>query len=186
MAKSSKGSQYERDTCKQLSLWWTQDFEEPRDDIFWRTSQSGGRATTRAKRNVSTAYSQGDITFIDPIGSPFIDTCLLELKRGYTKDIEVLNFVDKVKGEPILVKWWTKGEKEREESGRKWTMIIFRRDRHKSCVMISSSMVKEIEMFYDTYPYNYIKVKRIPTTFKIFLLTDFLEHVHPEFFTREN
>jgi hypothetical protein len=182
MAKSSKGSQYERSICKKLSLWWTQDLKEPRDDIFWRTSQSGGRATTRAKQNISTAYSQGDITFIDPIGSPFIDTCLLELKRGYTKDIEVLNFIDKVKGEPILLKWWIKGEGEKEESNRKWTMIIFRRDRHKSCIMLNTEMIKEIELLFNRCSDDCIKIKRTPFNFTIIRLNSFLEWVHPKFF----
>jgi hypothetical protein len=104
MAKSSKGSSFEREVCKLLSLWWTQDLNPPRDDVFWRTSQSGGRATERMKKNVATAYSSGDVTFIDPIGQPFIDALMIELKRGYTSEIAILDFLDKSKGQPILAK----------------------------------------------------------------------------------
>ena len=182
MAKSSKGSAYERTICKALSLWWTQDLEEPRDDIYWRTSQSGGRATTRRKQNIDTAYSQGDITFIDPIGAPFIDMCLLELKRGYSKDLDTLNFIDKLKGEPLLIKWWKKAEQERKECKRKWSVIIFRRDRHKSCIMLNTSMLKKIESLFGKCPNDFIIIKHKKFNFLILKLDSFLSWVHPKFF----
>lgn len=83
MAKSSKGSSFEREVCKELSLWWTREDEEPRDDIFWRSSGSGARATSRFKRGKTTAGQNGDVCATDPIGDPFIKVLTLELKRGY-------------------------------------------------------------------------------------------------------
>ena len=77
----AKGSQFERDICRELSIWWTQG---ERDDIFWRTSGSGARATTRAKKGDATANSAGDIGYLDEIGKPFLDYFMVELKRGYT------------------------------------------------------------------------------------------------------
>ena len=41
MPKAYKGSEFEREMCKCLSLWWT---DSKRDDVFWRSAQSGGRA----------------------------------------------------------------------------------------------------------------------------------------------
>lgn len=79
MSKSSKGSQFERTVCKQLSLWWT---SGARDDVFWRVSQSGGRATQRAKSGRKTFGSYGDIAFVDPIGEPLLRLFTIELKRG--------------------------------------------------------------------------------------------------------
>lgn len=79
--KANKGGQYERAVCKQLSLWWT---HGERDDVFWRSSQSGGRATTRAKRGLRTHGSYGDIAAVDPIGEPLIKFATIELKRGHT------------------------------------------------------------------------------------------------------
>lgn len=76
-----KGSEFEREISKRLSLWWS---DGKRDDIFWRTSGSGARATTRRKKSQKTAYEYGDITFTDPDGKPFIDYFLVELKRGYS------------------------------------------------------------------------------------------------------
>lgn len=52
--------------------------------IFWRTSQSGGRATFRKKKGKSTTASHcGDITAVDPIGKPLTDLITFELKKGY-------------------------------------------------------------------------------------------------------
>ena len=184
MAKAQKGSQYERDICKQLSFWLTQDLEKPRDDILWRCSQSGGRATTRAKQGKKTAYSYGDITFIDPIGKPFIDACLLELKRGYTKDIGVLDFIDSKKKEPLLSKWWEKGEGERELAGRKYTVIIFRRDGHQSCIFFTSSIFDEMQDWFGVYWKNTIRLTLPASEFIVLKLEDFLNWCHPNYFIK--
>jgi len=76
----AKGSNFEREVSKELSLWTTNGV---RDDIYWRSSQSGGRATIRARQGKKTANSAGDICFIDPIGKPLLDIFVLELKNGY-------------------------------------------------------------------------------------------------------
>lgn len=77
----NKGSKFERKIAQKLSLWWT---DNERDDIFYLTSGSGARATQRKKKGVDTANSSGDIGIIDPIGKPFIDMFLIEVKSGYT------------------------------------------------------------------------------------------------------
>lgn len=78
-----KGSSFEREICKTLSEWWSQDTEgTARDDVFWRASQSGGRATQRAKSGKQTAGSYGDIAAVDPVGFPLLAVFTLELKRG--------------------------------------------------------------------------------------------------------
>lgn len=81
MAKG-KGSSFERDICKQLDSWWT---GNDLDAVFWRSTQSGGRATTRAAKGQNTHGSHGDIAAIHPSGEPLIDAFTIELKRGYTK-----------------------------------------------------------------------------------------------------
>jgi hypothetical protein len=99
MSKSGKGSGFERDISKQLSLWWS---GGERDDLMWRTSQSGGRATQRAKQAVRTKYGYGDLTFTDPIAKPLFDLLVISAKRGYTHTSRPLskemlnNFCNKV------------------------------------------------------------------------------------------
>jgi len=77
----SKGGTFERDICKELSMWWT---DNSRDDIFWRTSGSGARATARRKSGVTTQNSSGDVGYLAVNGMPLIDLMCIEIKRGYT------------------------------------------------------------------------------------------------------
>jgi hypothetical protein len=81
MTVSSKGGEFERDTSRVLSLWWT---GGEREDIFWRTSASGARAKSGALAAKQTKYEHGDITFTDPTGTPLLDLLVIEAKRGYT------------------------------------------------------------------------------------------------------
>lgn len=175
---SNKGSAFERKVCKELSLWWT---EDKRDDVFWRTSQSGGRATTRRKKSQKTAYSYGDVTFIDPIGKPFIDNCLLELKCGYTNEIEVLDFIDKTKGKPQLLKWWEKAEKENKIAKREYILIIFKRNFHKPCVFISQQLLSKMISYFGGFD-NVIKINMNDRRFTIILFDEFLNKCNSNFF----
>lgn len=77
-----KGQDFERLVCTMLSEWWT---DGRRDDVFWRTSGSGARATTRSKAGKSTHASYGDILAVDPIGAPLLKVFTIECKKGYPK-----------------------------------------------------------------------------------------------------
>lgn len=77
---SNKGGQYERDVCRALSLWYTRG---KRDDLLWRSSQSGGRATQRAKSGKTTAGHYGDICATISAGEKLTRCVTWEAKRGY-------------------------------------------------------------------------------------------------------
>src|SRR3990167_8795780 len=136
-----KGQEFERQICKQFSLWIS---EGKRDDVFWRTSGSGARSTSRMKKQISTENSAGDIGYIDPIGKPFIDICLIEIKRGYSSEIELLGSIDGKK-EPLLLKWFEKAEGERKHSGRKVVLLITKRDRKSPCIWFNEIGIKFFE-----------------------------------------
>jgi hypothetical protein len=137
MAGKQKGGSYEREICKRLSLWWTQDLEEPRDDIFWRTSQSGGRATTRSKKGKKTCNSAGDICAIDNIGQPFLDVFVLEVKRGYSKNT-LMDLLDKSSSSAtqIYEKWILQAEESKKQSGSLSWLIIAKRDKRVPIVIL--------------------------------------------------
>jgi len=78
----AKGSQFERKICKELSLWWT---SGKRDDVFWRTQNSGGRAAIRTRKGKSTSGQYGDIASTDKISAKFTRLFTIELKVGYAK-----------------------------------------------------------------------------------------------------
>jgi len=136
-----KGSQFEREIAKSLSLWIT---NNKRDDVFWLSSQSGGRSTQRKKSGQTTANSSGDICYLDAIGKPFTDYFLIECKNGYTKEVDVLNTVDS-SGELILLKWFSKAQKECNEAKKKQVMLIFKRNRKKPCIMMESNFLGFLE-----------------------------------------
>jgi len=77
----AKGSGFEREVAKALSMWWS---SYERDDIFWRSSNSGGRATARRKRGKTTQGQAGDIAATDPVGAPLMRWLSIECKDGYS------------------------------------------------------------------------------------------------------
>lgn len=135
MARSSKGSKFERDFCTELSQWWT---HGKRTDIFWRVQGSGGRAKRRGRGGLDTFGSHGDIAAVDPIGSPLIDLLTIELKRGYSKDSiqDVLDKSIKKPAQQEWEKWFAQVDESMVQSGSYSWMIITRRDQRRSiCFM---------------------------------------------------
>jgi len=89
--KSAKGGQFEREVSRQLSLWWT---KGNADDVFWRSTTSGARATTRKKQGKGTHGQCGDLCATNKIGLPLLDLLTLELKNGYSKR-SIMDSIDK-------------------------------------------------------------------------------------------
>ena len=139
-----KGSSFERTMCKEFSLWWT---NKERDDVFWRTSQSGGRATQRAKSGKRTSDSYGDMMAVDEDGKPLTKFILTEFKKGYSKDLGLLIIIDGKQQIPILKGWWDKNEKIRKESGRQYGVLIFQRDYKKPCIVMDSDLFGLLESY---------------------------------------
>ena len=129
---SSKGTPFERLICKQFSLWWT---DGERDDVFWRTSNSGGRATVRK----SLKNQHGDMTATDPIGLPLIENILIEIKRGYTCDTlqDVFDCSFRMK-EQRYEKWFKKAEVDCNAAGikRESWMLVIQRDRREALIVM--------------------------------------------------
>lgn len=73
------GGTFERDICKMFGQWWAR-----RDDVFWRTATSGGRATVRSKQGKKTSGQHGDMCATDPIGNPLVRLIAVEAKKGYS------------------------------------------------------------------------------------------------------
>lgn len=138
---SNKGSAFERDICKALSRWWT---EDARDDVFWRTAGSGGRATNRAKTGRQTAGAYGDITYVDAIGEPLMRLCCFELKRGYGS-WGALDLIDKISvgrsKPPVIAQFWAQAKKSAEDAGADYPVVIFRRDGRSSGIIVPKAFL---------------------------------------------
>jgi hypothetical protein len=119
----NKGSAFEREICKTLSLWWT---DGVRDDIFWRTASSGGRATQRSKRGKGTHGAAGDICALDPIGQPLMDLITLELKCGYPT-ARLDDLVERPAGKNLWRQWIEQAERSAVQARTPYWGIIRKR-----------------------------------------------------------
>jgi len=128
-----KGSSFERRICKMLGLWWS---EGKRDDIFWRTSNSGGRATVRKKKAQDTFGQEGDVQATDPIGQPLIDLCTIEVKCGYGRS-SIIDIVDRPMSSAVQIweRWLEQASRESRDTGR-W-MLITKADRREVMIFLS-------------------------------------------------
>jgi hypothetical protein len=94
-----KGATFERLCCKRLSLFVTRGV---RDDVFWRSSMSGGRATLQLKQDIVNLAQSGDMTAIAREGYDLCERCLFEYKAY--KDLNILEAL--LKGTGLLAKFW--------------------------------------------------------------------------------
>ena len=76
-AGKQKGGAFERLVCKQLSLWMSRGL---RDDLFWRSAMSGGRATLQHRKGKRNQTQLGDISAIHPQGARLTDLFVIECK----------------------------------------------------------------------------------------------------------
>ena len=138
----NKGSKFEREVCKLLSLWWTYGKD---DAVFWRTSISGGRAKIRSKKNLKTFGQHGDIQATNPIGQKLIDVCSIEVKRGYTHHTfaEMLDKADHNK-EQMYEKFVYQAEEDSANANAYSWLLIVKRDGKKALVFMPYPFKKEL------------------------------------------
>jgi len=94
----AKGSAFEREVCKLLSLWVSDGKDE---DLFWRSAMSGGRSTVAHKKGRVVRQS-GDITAVAPAGHALTDHWHIECKAY--RDIRLGQFI--VKNTGPMAEWW--------------------------------------------------------------------------------
>jgi len=142
MGRSKKGGQFEREFAKRLGLWWT---DGDRDDVFWRSSNSGGRATIRARSGKGTFGQAGDIAATDPIGLPLLKVMTLELKRGYPQS-SVGNTLDQpTKGASTQFELFCDQARSSAELNQSlsWTLIQ-KRDRKQTLLWMPRVLADEL------------------------------------------
>jgi hypothetical protein len=152
----SKGSSYEREICKRLSLWWT---DGKREDVFWRSAASGGRAKVRGRQGKQTHGQHGDICATDPIGQPLIDLFTIEIKRGYSKHT-FYDLIDKPKNAALqqVEKWLLQTLESWKHSGSRTWMLIHKRDQREPMVMLDAVFCRWIKVDWKYQPCLYAEV----------------------------
>lgn len=179
--RAKKGSAFERHVCKQLSRWWS---NGKRDDIFWRSSQSGGRATQRAKKGQRTFGSYGDVAAVDPCGQPLLNVFTIELKRGnsHGTPADLLDFKQD-NSRHTWVKCLKQAIKSHLQAGSKSWLLIMRRDKREAVVYLETAMLKRL-MEKPAWGMNTIRFALVIDgeweAFTAMKLDDFLDQVWPE------
>lgn len=134
--KSAKGSSFERQVAREISLWWS---DGQADDWFWRTAGSGGRATNRAKAGKSTANSAGDIGAECPEAQKLLNIASLELKRGY-QNTDVQELLDH-KGKSQFRDFYKQAAASASLAGTPYWWLIVRRDRRHALILTNQPIV---------------------------------------------
>lgn len=124
----AKGSEYERQVCKQLSLWVS---HGKREDLFWRSAMSGGRATVGKRSGKDLSRHAGDISATHVDGHALTDHWYVECKRYAELRMELAL----LEGAGPLAGFW-KEACEQATVHEKLPMLIVRQDRAIPLVII--------------------------------------------------
>jgi len=118
-----KGGSFERWVCRELSGWISC---EERDDIFWRSAMSGGRATIGLSKGVIRKSQTGDISAVDELGQKFISSFVVECKFYKSMNFQSLLF-----GKPVndsIIGFWRQVVRD-SESVAKEPLLVAKQNR---------------------------------------------------------
>lgn len=127
----AKGAAYEREVCKKLSLWVS---HGKREDLFWRSAMSGGRATVGRKQGKSHDQHAGDISATHPEGHALTDKWYVECKAYSDLDIESAL----MKGEGKLSKFWREAVTQ-ATAYHKMPMVIAKQNQWPPIVLVPTA-----------------------------------------------
>lgn len=130
-----KGSAYERQICKQLSLWVT---AGKRVDCFWRSAMSGGRATIAKRKGIDIRQS-GDITAVSPEGHALTNRYFIECKHYRSLDLESFFIAGKGK----LASFWKIALREARKHNKD-PLLLVRQNRTPDLVITKPGALKRI------------------------------------------
>lgn len=139
-----KGSNFEREICKKLSLWVS---EGKRDDLYWRSAMSGGRATVRSKVGKTTINQLGDITAVDPLGFPLTDKFVLECKS-----YKSLSWESFVYGKGFIWETWEIVKKISYANSRR-PFLILKQNKKDVVVAFDYNTIGRLKDYLATYPF---------------------------------
>ncbi len=125
----AKGSSFERDVCKKLSLYIT---NGERADCLWRSSMSGGRATIQIKKGQENKAQVGDISSIDILSHKFISSFYVECKHYRTLDL----VPGLVHSRGALHSFWVKLVKDAKEA-KKCPALIAKQNHLPTLLLVS-------------------------------------------------
>jgi hypothetical protein len=159
----AKGSAWERQLCRDFTEWWTGASVKETDVLFWRTSQSGGRATTRSKKGEKTRAHCGDICALDHEGAPLTDLITIEAKRGISK-ATIHDLLDKKADakQQTYEDWCYQALNAAARAHTRYWMIVHRRDKRDALVLVHYDLftfLTRLACFFNSFiPYAIVSV----------------------------
>lgn len=182
-----KGSAFEREICKNLSLWFS---HGEREDLFHRTAGSGARSTRRAKRGKRTANSAGDIGYLDAAGKPLMEAITFELKCGYN-NTDTTSLIDTASGRkpPQLLEFIKQAIESGNNAQSKYWAVIHKRNGKQTLIHFPLSLWQRIQRYFcnrdAVKQYGYLQITYVLADVREIVsmpFTAFLEVVPPEIF----
>jgi len=134
MNSKSKGNSFERYISKQLSLWWS---NGEKDDLFWRSQNSGGRWTSRNKQGIKTSGQSSDIQSTSSESELFTDLFSIECKSY--KYIDLWNIIEE---NGNIMKWLSDLYYICREEKKNPLLII--KSNYKPTIMITNHLMKNL------------------------------------------
>ena len=128
----SKGSGFEREICKKLSLWIS---DGERDDCFWRSAMSGGRASVQFKKGKDNKSQVGDISPITALGEKLLDKFVVECKAY--RNIRIDSLIYGTPKHDSLLEFWLQLVKVCDEAN-KHPMLIFKENGKNTILGVDS------------------------------------------------
>lgn len=154
MNPKSKGNSFEREICKKLSLWLSND---KMDDVFWRTSNSGGRYTSRKKVGKTTENQIGDIGLnsdFEP-GKKLLEKFVLECK--FYKSLDFWGLILENKSSDVF-NFWCKLLVE-SDNVEKHPLLIYKTNNRPILVLTSSYISDKFVKYFNLKPKLIVKLK---------------------------
>jgi hypothetical protein len=130
-----KGASFEREICVKLSKWVT---NGEREDVFWRSAMSGGRATVGYKQGKHHTTQVGDISCIHPSGHRFNEYFAIECKFYAYLDYQGI-----ITGKGKLLAFWAEITKQAERYG-KHPMLFARQNRFPTTICLAHSGLNDL------------------------------------------
>ena len=163
MANSkAKGAEFEREICKKLSYWVS---KNQRDDIFWRSAMSGGRATIGLRAGKERHAQSGDLSSIHSMGHKLTDEFYVEMK--FYKDLQLHLLITQQTGN--LYSFWNTTMQE-AKAYKKTPWLIAKQNRQPILLCTKYMNLPK--------PIRHLVRAQFPSLdLQIFLLDDYLKQV---------
>jgi len=163
----AKGSAFERDVCKKLSLWVT---KNKRDDVFWRSAMSGGRATVAGKKGQGLAHVSGDICATHADGYALIEEIFIECK--FYRDLTFAALVTSNSG--LIERFWDKAQSQAHQHG-KTPVVILKQNQMPALVGMTAVGVELFDLSTRVQP-----IASFPNLgLELYTFEEFLHHAAP-------